>query len=455
MKKLLIKNAKIIATMDGNDYSTTGRELQNSSIYCEDGIINKIFNDARHSFNPDVIIDASNHVVIPGLINTHHHLFQTLTKAVTLAQNASLFDWLKALYPIWSNITPEDLKSAVKIGLSELILSGCTTSTDHLYIYPNGIKIEDEIEVANEIGIRFHPTRGSMSIGESNGGLPPDHLVENENKILKDSLRIIERWHNPKHNSMINISLAPCSPFSVSKNLMIETAKLARNYNVGLHTHLAENIDDLKYSKEMFGLTPGQYVEELGWLGKDVWHAHCVKLTDDEINLFSESKTSISHCPCSNMRLGSGIIPLSKMLNKNISIGLGVDGSASNDSGNLLNEARMSLYLQRVQNGGNILNARNVLWLATAGGAKTLNRNDIGSIKIGNSADFAIYDLSSLSLSGAVDDPIGSLVFCGPLNTKWTICNGKIISESNNITNLELGKTIDIHNTLSKNLLNK
>ena len=453
MSSLLIKNAKYLATMDGSDYHETGRELYNTSIFCENGIIKSIFSNQKE-ISADKIIDASNYVVIPGLVNTHHHLFQTLTKAIYKAQNASLFEWLKTLYPIWSNITPIELKSAVRIGLSELILSGCTTSSDHQYIFPNGVTLENEIEVAEELGIRFHPTRGSMSIGESNGGLPPDYLIEDEKNILKDSIRVIERWNDPNHNSMIRISLAPCSPFSVSKDLMVETAKLARHYQVGLHTHLAENFEDVVYSKEIFGLTPGQYIEELGWTGKDVWHAHCVKLTDNEINLFAKTKTGIAHCPCSNMRLGSGIIPLNKMLNKGVCIGLGVDGSASNDSGNLLNEARQALYLQRVNNNKSNLNARQALWLATAGGAKVLNRNDIGSLKLGNCADFAIYDLSNLELAGAVDDPIGALIFCGPLKSKYTICNGKILSVDNNIINLDIEETIVKHNTLSLSLLN-
>lgn len=453
MSSLLIKNAKYLATMDGSDYHETGRELYNTSIFCENGIIKSIFSNQKE-ISADKIIDASNYVVIPGLVNTHHHLFQTLTKAIYKAQNASLFEWLKTLYPIWSNITPIELKSAVRIGLSELILSGCTTSSDHQYIFPNGVTLENEIEVAEELGIRFHPTRGSMSIGESNGGLPPDYLIEDEKNILKDSIRVIERWNDPNHNSMIRISLAPCSPFSVSKDLMVETAKLARHYQVGLHTHLAENFEDVVYSKEIFGLTPGQYIEELGWTGKDVWHAHCVKLTDNEINLFAKTKTGIAHCPCSNMRLGSGIIPLNKMLNKGVDIGLGVDGSSSNDSGNLLNEARQALYLQRVNNNKSNLNARQALWLATAGGAKVLNRNDIGSLKLGNCADFAIYDLSNLELAGAVDDPIGALIFCGPLKSKYTICNGKILSVDNNIINLDIEETIAKHNTLSLSLLN-
>ena len=454
MSSLIIKNINLLATMDGFSINATGRELLNYSIYVQDGVIKNIEPSNSFDLAADINIDASKSIVVPGLINTHHHLFQTLTKAVKNAQNQSLFGWLKTLYPIWMNIKPIHLKSAVSIGLSELIISGCTTTSDHLYIFPNGILLEDEIEIANRIGIRFHATRGSMSIGESKGGLPPDNLVENEKHILKDSLRVIERWNNPYHNSMLRIALAPCSPFSVSKDLMKNSAIIAREHKVGLHTHLAENNEDVTYCMENHGMLPGEYAESVDWVGPDVWHAHCVKVNDDEIDLFSRTNTKISHCPCSNMRLGSGIIPLEKLIDKNVSIGLGVDGSASNDAGNLLNEARQSLYLQRVLNGGNSMNARQALWMATAGGAQTLNRDDIGSIKVGNSADFAIYDKNSLELSGSVDDPLAGLIFCGPLKTEWTICNGKIISERNHINNIDLPLTIEKHNKLSLNLLN-
>ena len=453
MRSLLINNAQIIATMDGKSHKSTGTELSNFSIYSENGIIKKIFSGHIKDIEADLTIDASNHIVIPGLINTHHHMFQTLTKAVKPAQNTSLFDWLKALYPIWINIKPEHIQSAVSIALAEMIISGCTTTSDHLYIFPNGVQLEDTIEISNKVGIRFHATRGSMSIGVSKGGLPPDDLIEDEDIILKDSQRVIEKWNDPHHNSMLRIALAPCSPFSVSKDLMKNTAHLAREFKVGLHTHLAENNEDIIYSKEKFGMLPGEYAESLGWTGKDVWHAHCVKLNSEEIDLFSKTNTSISHCPCSNMRLGSGIIPLKKIMDKNISVGLGVDGSASNDSGNLLNEARLALYLQRVKNGGNTLNARQALWIGTAGGSATLNRKDIGVIKEGNSADFAIYDLSSLEFAGAVDDPLAALVFCGPFRTRWTICNGKIISEKSWVKNFDLPDTIEKHNKFSKSLL--
>ena len=439
--------------MDGSSSFSTGQELNNFSIFCVDGLIKEIIPSDEKYIDSDIIINASNHIVLPGLINTHHHLFQTLTKAVKLAQNANLFDWLKSLYPIWGKMTPLHLKSAVSIGLSELILSGCTTTSDHLYIFPNGIILEDEIEVAKDLGIRFHATRGSMSVGESLGGLPPDFLVEREDSILSDSLRVIETWNDSEHNSMLRIALAPCSPFSVSKDLMRETAKMARDLNVGLHTHFAENDEDINYCNQFLKMSPGQYLESIDWLGPDVWHAHCVKLNDYEINLMSSTNTKVSHCPCSNMRLGSGIAPIQKLLKNNVSVGLGVDGSASNDSGNLLNEARQAFLLQRVINGSNSLTARQALWMATAGGAETLNRNDIGKIEVGNSADFSIFNLNCLELAGSIEDPLAGLIFCGPLKTEYTICNGKIIAKNGEIINLDLSTTIEKHNDLSQSLL--
>ena len=452
MSSILIKNASIIATMDGNSPSNTGQELQNKSILLKNGIIEDIgILDSK--IQVDEIIDGKNKIVLPGLVNTHHHLFQTLTKSVKSSQDSSLFDWLKTLYPIWANINPEQLKSAVKIGLSELILSGCTTSSDHLYIYPNGIQLEDEIEVAKEIGIRFFATRGSMSVGVSKGGLPPDYLVEEEKYILKDSLRVIQKWKSSSKLSMINIALSPCSPFSVSEELMKDTALLAREYGVGLHTHLAENNNDVEYSFNKFGLSPGEYIKKLGWVGEDVWHAHCVKINNNEIKMFRETKTNICHCPSSNMRLSSGILPLNSLLKNRVNVSLGVDGSASNDSGNLLNEAKQCLLLQRVKNKPNSISARNVLWMLTAGGAKSLNINNIGSIEIGNAGDLAIYDINSLELSGSMSDPLGGLVFCSPMKSFITICNGKVISKNGQIVNIDLQNTIENHNLLCKKLL--
>ena len=448
MSKLLIKNASVIATMDDDR-----TELINKSICCEDGRIIQIGVFENFNFNADVVIDATDMVVIPGLVNTHHHLFQNLTRCYPGSQNESLFGWLTNLYPIWNNILPSDIYISTLIGLSEMVISGCTTSSDHLYLFPNGSKLEDQIEAAMEVGCRFHATRGSMSIGESKGGLPPDSLTEDEDYILKDCQRVIEKFHNSSDFSMLKIALAPCSPFSVSQNLMKQTAKLARDFSVSLHTHLAENIEDIIYTQEHFGMRPGQYIEELGWVGNDVWHAHCVKLNKEEIDLFSRTGTGIAHCPCSNMRLGSGIAPLRKWIDEGVKVGLGVDGSSSNDSGHLLNEARQAMLLQRVNLGANKFSPREALYTATRGGAEVLNRNDIGQISVGKAADFAIYDMNKVSMSGAWSDPLAALVLCSPMETAYTICNGEIISQNGHLNKFDLNLSLEKHKVASKRLL--
>ena len=448
MSNILIKNAKIIATMDDNQ-----NEIVNQSIYCENGKIIEIGQCENSNYDTRRTIDASEMVVIPGLINTHHHLFQNLTRCYTNAQNESLFGWLTSLYPIWNKIIPSDIYISSLIGLSEMVISGCTTSSDHLYLFPNGSKLEDQIEAAKLVGCRFHATRGSMSIGVSKGGLPPDTLAEEENFILKDCQRVIETFHDDADLSMLKIALAPCSPFSVSQNLMKETAILARDFSVGMHTHLAENKEDIIYTEENFGMRPGQYIEELGWLGNDVWHAHCVQLDENEVSLFAKTGTGIAHCPCSNMRLASGIAPLRNWLDAGVNVGLGVDGSSSNDSGHLLNEARQAMLLQRVNLGADKFSAREALYTATRGGAKVLNRNDIGQIAVGKAADFAVYDLNQISLSGTWSDPLAGLVFCSPMHTAYTICNGRVISESGNMSNFDLGVSLDEHKSASKRLL--
>lgn len=448
MSKLLIKNASVIATMDDDR-----TELINKSIYCEDGRIIQIGVIENFNFNADVVIDATDMVVIPGLVNTHHHLFQNLTRCYPGSQNESLFGWLTNLYPIWNNILPSDIYISTLIGLSEMVISGCTTSSDHLYLFPNGSKLEDQIEAAMEVGCRFHATRGSMSIGESKGGLPPDSLTEDEDYILKDCQRVIEKFHDSSDFSMLKIALAPCSPFSVSQNLMKQTAKLGRDFSVSLHTHLAENIEDIIYTQEHFGMRPGQYIEELGWVGNDVWHAHCVKLNKEEIDLFSRTGTGIAHCPCSNMRLGSGIAPLRKWIDEGVKVGLGVDGSSSNDSGHLLSEARQAMLLQRVNLGANKFSPREALFTATRGGAEVLNRDDIGQISIGKAADFAIYDLNKIAMSGAWSDPLAALILCTPLETAYTICNGEIISQNGHLNNFDLNLFLEKHKAASKRLL--
>ncbi|MEK9841090.1 MAG: 8-oxoguanine deaminase, partial [Paracoccaceae bacterium] len=400
------------------------------------------------------IIDMKGHVVIPGMVNTHHHLFQNLTRAVPAAQNSELFGWLKTLYPIWSNIGPKHVYWSTALGLAELALSGCTTSSDHLYIYPNGAKLDDSLSAAADIGVRFHGTRGSMSIGESQGGLPPDSLTEKETYILSESQRLIETYNDNNRYAMQRIALAPCSPFSVSIDLMRESAEMARSYGVGLHTHLAENVEDIEYGLQQFGMRPGEYIEAVGWTGDDVWHAHCVQLNSEEINLFSKTGTGIAHCPCSNMRLASGIAPVRQMLDNGVKVGLGVDGSASNDSGNMLNEARQTMLLQRVNSKASSMTAREALKVATRGGASVLNRDDIGVLAPGYAADITAFKRNNVDFSGSDWDPVASLVFCGPGKANYTIINGKIIVSEGQLTTIPMEKLIHEHNKLSHDLIN-
>lgn len=449
MKTLLIKNASHIVTMNDEEV-----ELKDTSILCENGIIKWIGNHNDLTEKIDFTIDAQDLVVIPGLVNTHHHLFQNLTRVYPKAQNKPLFGWLTSLYPVWQNIIPSDIYISSLIGMSEMVLTGCTTTSDHLYLFPNGSKLEDQIEASKLVGCRFHAARGFMSVGESKGGLPPDSLVEDEKAIIKDCQRVIENFNDEKQFSMLRVVLAPCSPFSVSQNLMKLTAEMARSYSVSLHTHLAENDEDIEYSKNHFEMRPGEYAESLNWLGDDVWHAHCVKLNDTEADLFAKSRTGIAHCPTSNMRLASGIAPVRNWIDKDVKVGLGVDGSSSNDSGHLLNEARQTLLLQRLKFGADKFSGREALKLATKGGAKVLNRNDIGEISVGKAADFAIYDLKQIDFSGTSSDPVAALVFCGPVKTKYTICNGKIISENGHMKNFDINMSLEKHALASIRLIN-
>ena len=382
MPTLLLKHASVVATFDD-----PAREIADGGVFCRDGVIEQVGPTAALPATADAIVDATGCVVMPGLINTHHHLFQTLTRAVPGAQDASLFGWLKTLYPIWARLTPEDVHISALAGLAELALAGCTTSADHLYLFPNGARLDDEIRAAAEIGLRFHAMRGSMSLGESQGGLPPDSLVEREEAILADCERVISAFHDPARHAMLRVGIAPCSPFSVSEGLMRESADMARRHGVRLHTHLAENAEDVAYSLARFGKRPGQYAEDLGWTGRDVWHAHCVAIDASEIALFGRTGTGIAHCPCSNMRLGSGIAPLAQLKVARVPVGLGVDGSASNDSGHLLAEARQAMLLQRVVHGPAAMTAREALRLATRGGAAVLGRgDDIGQLTPGYAA---------------------------------------------------------------------
>ena len=442
MPELLLKNADHILTMDDQR-----RELHGADILMRDGVIAAIGPDLGTTGHT---LSAKGCVITPGLVNTHHHLYQTLTRAVPGGQDALLFGWLQTLYPIWSRFTPEAFFISAQVGLAELALSGCTLTSDHLYLYPNGARLEDTIHAAAEIGLRFHPTRGAMSIGESDGGLPPDRLVEREADILNDCIRVVDAFHDPSDGAMVRVGIAPCSPFSVSRELMRDAALLARDKGVMLHTHLAENDEDISYSLATFGMRPGQYAEELGWTGPDVWHAHCVKLDSTEISLFARTRTGVAHCPCSNCRLGSGIAPLRQMRDSGVPVGLGVDGSASNDMGNLILEARQAMLLQRVALGANAMSAREALEIATRGGADVLGRPDCGRLAVGKRADIALWDITGVDSAGSWDP--AALVLAGPTRVRDLFVEGRQVVRDGQIATLDLPRVIERQNAIARSL---
>ncbi|WCD82648.1 MULTISPECIES: 8-oxoguanine deaminase [Pseudomonas] len=447
-KTLLVKNADLLVTMDGER-----RELKQGGLFIEDNVIRQVGPSAELPQTADEVLDLKGHIVIPGLVNTHHHMYQSLTRVVPAAQDGELFNWLTNLYPIWARLTPEMIQVSTQTAMAELILSGCTTSSDHLYIYPNGCKLDDSIHAAGEIGMRFHAARGSMSVGRSQGGLPPDSVVEKEADILKESQRLIEDYHDASHGSMLRVVVAPCSPFSVSRDLMREAAVLARQYGVSLHTHLAENVNDIAYSREKFGMTPAEYAEDLGWVGHDVWHAHCVQLDQHGIDLFARTGTGVAHCPCSNMRLASGIAPIRRMRDAGVPVGLGVDGSASNDGATMIGEVRQALLLQRVGFGPDAMTAREALEIATLGGAKVLNRNDIGALAPGMVADFVAFDLKQIAFAGALHDPLAALVFCAPAQVSHSVINGRQVVKDGQLVTVDLPRVIERHNRLAHQLV--
>ncbi|MBY6004885.1 8-oxoguanine deaminase [Salipiger bermudensis] len=442
MPETLIRNAHSVLTMDD-----AGSEFAGGDVLIRDGVIAEIGDGLSTSGE---VVDASDCVVTPGLVNTHHHLYQTLTRAVPGGQDALLFGWLKTLYPIWARFGPEEMRISALTGLAELALSGCTLTSDHLYLYPNGARLDDTIDAATEIGLRFHATRGAMSIGESEGGLPPDALVEREEAILEDCIRVIDAFHDPREGAMVRVGVAPCSPFSVSRELMRDAALLARDKGVMLHTHLAENDEDIAYSLANFGCRPGQYAEELGWTGPDVWHAHCVKLDGQEIDLFAKSRTGVAHCPCSNCRLGSGIAPIREMVDAGVSVGLGVDGSASNDTSNLVVEARQAMLLQRVSRGADAMSAREALRLATRGGAEVLGRHDCGQIAPGKRADLALWDVRGIDSAGSWDK--AALLLAGPQRVRHLFVEGRQVVRDGHLTTIDLGATVARQEALAHRL---
>lgn len=444
MPDILIRQADVVVTMNA-----VREEIAGGDVLLHDGVVAAVGRDLAAPGAE--VVEARGCVVTPGLVNTHHHLYQSLTRVVPGGQDALLFGWLKTLYPIWARFGPEEMFVSAQVGLAELALSGCTLTSDHLYLYPNGARLDDTIAAAREVGLRFHPTRGAMSIGESAGGLPPDSLVENEHAILEDCVRVVDSFHDPNPGAMVRVGLAPCSPFSVSRDLMRDAALLARDKGVMLHTHLAENDEDVAYSLSAFGCRPGQYAEDLGWTGPDVWHAHCVKLDGAEIGLFARTGTGVAHCPCSNCRLGSGIAPVRAMRDAGVKVGLGVDGSASNDAGNLIAEARQALLLQRVARGADAMGAREALEIATLGGARVLGRDDCGAVAPGMRADLAIWDVSGIEAAGAWD-PVAALVLCGPGRVRDLFVEGRQVVRGGQMATIDLPRVIERQNMLARRL---
>jgi cytosine/adenosine deaminase-related metal-dependent hydrolase len=440
------------------------RELTGGGLFIRDGFIEKVGPSDELPGEADRVLDLSGHILLPGLINTHHHFYQTLTRVVPAAQDANLFTWLKTLYPIWARMTPEDIYISTQTALAELALSGCTTASDHLYIFPNGSRLDDEISAAMEIGLRLHASRGSMSLGESKGGLPPDSVVEEEDFILKDSQRIIETYHDPNPGSLIQIVLAPCSPFSVTPDLMRQSAALAREYGIQLHTHLAETQDEEQFCIQQFGYRPVEYMDTLNWIEDDVWFAHSVHVNDAEIKLYAKTGCGVAHCPTSNMRLASGIAPIMDMLDQGVEVGLGVDGSASNDSSNMLEEVRHAMLVSRLRAGLSgaslsgdetppLMTARHALELATRGSAAVLGRKDIGSLEPGKCADFFAININNLNYAGAIHDLVAAVVFCSPVQADYTAVGGRLVVSEGRLTAIDLPILIEKHNQASLRLL--
>ena len=468
MTTVVLRHADVLVTMD-----PARREIRDGGMIIRDGVIEAVA--PTHEL-PTVmaanVIDMGGHVVLPGLVNTHHHLYQTLTRVVPAAQDATLFNWLKTLYPIWARLTPEAVYVSALTGLAELLLSGCTTASDHLYLFPNGAQLDDEIRAAKEIGMRFHASRGAMSLGESKGGLPPDSVVENEDEILKDTQRLIQTYHDSRRGAMLRIVVAPCSPFSVTPELMQQSAALARAYGVTLHTHVAETRDEERFCIEKFGHRPVHYMETLRWVGPDVWYAHAVHVNEAEMTLMSRTGCGAAHCPSSNMRLASGIAPVQQYRAAGVKVGLGVDGSASNDSAHMLGEARQAMLLARLglsltphpcphpsdtipPGEGAWMSAREALEMATIGGAKVLGRDDIGSLATGMCADLFALNLSRLDYAGAaVHDPVASVIFCAPQKADYVMVNGKWVVKAGQLTTVDLGPMLEKHNRIAKQLVN-
>jgi cytosine/adenosine deaminase-related metal-dependent hydrolase len=453
MSTLLVKHAQVLATMDDER-----REIADGGLYIEDGFVRRVGTTAELEGSADEVLDLTGHLVLPGFINTHHHFYQTLTRAIPGAQDVGLFDWLRTLYPIWAQMTPEHVAISTKVALAELALSGCTTAFDHLYLFPNDSRLDDEIEAAREVGLRLHASRGSMSLGQSDGGLPPDAVVESSAAILTDTQRLIEMYHDAAPGSMTQVVVAPCSPFSVTTEIMRESAELARSFGVTMHTHLAETMDEEEFCISTYGRRPVELMEDLNWMGADVWFAHSVFINDAEIGRMAASRTGVAHCPSSNMRLASGIAPIRKYLEAGVPTGLGVDGSASNDGSHLLGEARLAMLLARLdaapnQSGGELMEARTAIEIATRGGAEVLRRSDLGSLEEDKVADFIAIDLNRLEYAGALHDPVAAVMFAAPVTVDFNYVGGRPVVSHGQLVTTNLEPLIEQHNRLAAQLL--
>jgi 8-oxoguanine deaminase len=450
MSQILIRQAAYVATLDAQH-----TVLEDCDIFIDGREISAIGPDLDRTAAK--IINASGMIVLPGLINTHHHLYQVLTRCVPEVEGAPLFEWLTRLYEIWRELTPEAIYVSTLAGLGELLLTGCTTTTDQLYLFPRAASrelIDEEIRAAREIGVRFHPCRGSMSLGKSAGGLPPDDVVQEERVILEDSERLVRQYHDSGKFSMCRIALSPCSPFSITESLMKETAALARTLGVRLHTHLAETLDEERYCRERYGCRPFDFIERCGWLGEEVWFAHCVHVNEGEIERMAATGTGVAHCPTSNMRLGSGVAPVPGMLERGVPVGLAVDGSASNDSSDMLGEVRNCLLANRVRWGASSMSAAKALELATCGGARVFGRNDIGSLEVGKAADLILIDLQRLGYAGAMHDPVAAVVLCGDSHIVHTsIINGEVVVANGKLTRLEEAELIENANRIAAEMI--
>jgi 8-oxoguanine deaminase len=467
LSTLLAKNAEILVTMDADR-----REIPDGGVFIRDGMIEQVGRSAELPQTADRVLDLSGQVVLPGFVNTHHHFDQTLTRAIPAAQELNLFPWLQAHYRLWARRHPDASRTCTLIALAEMALSGCTTAFDHTYVFKNGSAVDDQLEAAKDIGVRFHASRGSMSLSESKGGLPPDDCVEEEDAILSDCERVIARYHDAGRGSMLRIVLAPCSPFSVTPELMKQSAALARKHNVMLHTHLCETFDEEKYTLERWGMRPVEYMESLGWVGPDVWFAHAIHVNPDEIRKFAQTGCGVAHCPCSNMRLASGIAPVKAYVDAGVKVGIGLDGSASNDGNHMLNEVRQAMLLARLKIGllpptgpqtllstshplrrKEWMTARQALEIATLGGAAVLGRDDVGALEKGRCGDFFSLRLDALEFAGGLHDPVASVLFCSPQKAHYTVVHGKLIVDQGRIATVEMAPVIEAHNRYAKKML--